>query len=77
MRRVLADRGRIGNQFDDNDVEHVEHVVLRARLQRADEREQRRCPPLRWQSCHGLRFGDRREPGQRHDPSGRDVRNAG
>jgi len=56
---ALGDRGRISDQFDDNNVEQVEHVVLRARLQRAEERDQRCFPPLRWQSCHGLRFGDR------------------
>ena len=69
----LADRGCVGEQRGDHDVEQVEHVVLRGRLQRPHEGEQRRHAPLQRHSRHGLRLGDGREPGERRDPAGRDV----
>ena len=73
---ALADLGRIGEQGRDHDVEQVEHIVLRARLQRPHEGEQGGGPPLPGQPRHGLRLGDRGEARQRRHPTRRDVRGA-
>ena len=70
---LLADLGRVGEQGGDHDVEQVEHVVLRARLQRPHEGKQRRHAPLQRHSRYGLRLGDGREPGERRDPAWRHV----
>jgi len=67
--RFFADLGRVGEQGGDHDVEQVEHIVLRGRLQRAHESEQRCRPPLQRHACHGLGLGDGREPGERRDPA--------
>ena len=71
--RFLADLGCVGEQGSDHDVKQVEHVVLRGRLQRPHEGEQRRHTSLQRHACHGLGLGDGREPGERRDPAWRHV----
>jgi hypothetical protein len=56
-----------------HDVEQVEHIILRNCFQRPHEGEQRRHAPFQWHLRHGLSLGDRREPGKRHDASGKHV----
>lgn len=70
---LFADLGRVGEQGGDNDVEQVEHVVLRRRFQRPHEGDQRRHAPLQRHPRHGLRFGDGREPGECRDAAGRHM----
>ncbi len=69
----LANFGRVGEQGGDDDVEQVEHVVLRARLQRPHEGEQRRRASLQRHSYDGLRLGDCREAGKRRHPAWRHM----
>ena len=71
--RFLADLGCVGEQGGDHDVEQVEHVVLRGRLQGPHKGEQRRHSPLQRHARHSLRLGDGRKPGERRDPARRHV----
>ena len=71
--RFLAHLGRIGEQGGDHDVEQVEHIVLRCRLKRPHEGQQRRRAPLQRHARHGLRPGDGRELGERRDPARRHM----
>ena len=58
----------VGEDPGDDHVEQVEHVVLRTRLERAHEGEERRDPTLIRKPHDRLRLGCGREAGEREHP---------